>query len=130
MANTWVEVRELAETNAAVTTLEDVLSATVCGGLLNAVTLEVKNTGSAALTDFTLLVKAAEDSLGYQTLISSTGWATAGNTLRSFVGAPHTLAAGASAFLRLDLGPVYAFKLQASCGTTTSTAITGYLTRM
>ena len=131
MANTWVEVRELAEANAAVGgTFEDILSETLTQGILNNLVVEIKNTGAAALTDCSLLVKASEDAAGYQTLITSTAFATLTDTLKAFSGEPHTLAAGASAFLRINLGGVYAFKIQAKCGTTTTTTVNGLLSRI
>ena len=130
MRNISFETRDIAFTNAAVeNALEDVVTETVIRGRYNHIVLEVVNTG-ATLTDFAFLVKASEYAAGFQTLLSSTEWATAGNVLRAFKGAPHTLVTTASAFLWLNIGPIYSFKVQARCGTSSSVAINGTMSRI
>ena len=130
MRNISFEARNITATNAAVeNALEDVVTETIIRGRYNHIVLEIANTG-ASLTDFAFLVKASEDASAFQSLLSSTEWATAGNVLRAFKGAPHTLASGATAFVWLNIGPIYSFKVQARCGTTSAVTINGTMSRI
>ena len=81
-------------------------------GLTN-ITFELANGhGSVALADFALLVQP-HPSAGWHTIISGSTWNTVAGNLKEVVGTLNTLAAGASGFAHVSIGPVYGFKFQA-----------------
>jgi hypothetical protein len=87
-------------------------------------TAEIKNTGSAALTNFVVMVKTHPEG-AWITAITGAGWATASNFLNIASSGLNTLAAGATGWIRLSTTGFFSVKFQASCGTTTSLTIKG-----
>ncbi len=84
-------------------------------GVPQTIAFELSNTG-AALTDFALLAKMSPDASGYQTLISGATWNTVAGNLKEVAGTLNTLASGSKGAAVVEIGPVYAFKFQASIG--------------
>lgn len=114
---------EFGATNAAVTTLEDLLERIV-RGTVSEVCAQISNTGEV-LNAFNLLIQANQ-SAGYETYLSGTDWDTDGTLMRKGVGAPATLASGATAFIYALIPPCYAYKFQAGvASSTTSVTIEG-----
>ena len=91
------------------------------------ISMEVKNTGAAALTDFALLVKAHETG---DWVSAVADWTAVGDILKFKSANVNTLGAGLTALLLLDMGgSPYAIKFQGRCGTTTSAVARGSLFR-
>lgn len=72
---------------------------------------ELAVTGQA-LADFAILIKP-HSGASYHKVKSSTDWNTLGNILTFKLGTLQTLAAGATGYGRVDVGPCYAVKFQA-----------------
>lgn len=68
-----------------------------------------------ALADFALVAKPSKNS-NIVTLISGATWGTVGGILKHKVGALNTLAAGATAYAYVDIGPAYSIAFQAQSG--------------
>ena len=80
--------------------------------------------GSNALANFTLMAKTHKDGT-WQTLIATTAWATIAGRLLDFDGAPHTLAASATATALINVEGLHQVKFQADADTAGSVTIKG-----
>lgn len=110
--------------NAAVTTMEDISPEMILNGRGTSLTFQIANTG-AALTGLQLVAKVRESD-SYVAVLAGTAWNTVAGILRhefTSAGDLNTLGSGASGGAIVELGPWYAVKLQASCGTTTATSV-------
>jgi hypothetical protein len=119
-----------ANTTVAAAALEDVGAEMILAGRYDRIVLEIQNNGAAAgddLADFAILVKP-HHSAGWITLISGGSWAslTADYSAFFFVTDPSSLAKGASSYVNVYLGPVYAVKFQAKAAATKTTSVKIY----
>jgi hypothetical protein len=84
--------------------------------------LEVINGGSAALTDFSLMVKAHENSAEYLNLVTGSAWNSPGVAvpLEWMTARIDTLASGGKAMALIRIPGIYAFKFQAKVASGTA----------
>lgn len=103
------------------TSLTDIGNPIINAAVFSDLFFEVIN-GSTTLTDFALLIKIHPDS-DWVTLMSAADWDTITGILVHKEGTIKTLANGATGIARVNLGPIHAFKFQASVGSSTTTPV-------
>jgi len=88
------------------------------GGMTNLVFDVSVGSGSPALADFALYVFPHRNYSAAHKILSATDWGTITGILKHKVGTIQTLAAGASAYAYVDIGPNYAIAFGAKSGAT------------
>jgi hypothetical protein len=88
----------------------------VGNGGVTKVNLSITNNSvAAALADFALIVQPHKESVP-STAISGSTWGSVAGAIKHVSGTINTLAAGATAYVQLDLGPNHAIAFQAKSG--------------
>lgn len=121
MATPLDRVQVESGTGTGFTTVTTLVSA-VANLPIRRVVFEVHNSGSNALTDLLLQVQA-HPTADWQTLVSSTAWATTTKCVVAVVGTLQTLAGAAKGFAHVETGPVHAVRVRATAGTATTATV-------
>ena len=112
-----------------VNTLENAVNEQIINGIGGTLYLEVDNdtTGGAALTVFSLEVKAHPDTVAFDPIIVA--W-NAGNDFDLFSDiALQSTGNNVIGICHCEIPPCYSFRIQANCGTSTTVDIRGYFSK-
>jgi len=112
-------IKYFSEVNAAIATaFADVGDEVECNGHYTDLVLEITNTGTN-LSDLSLMVKMHPDG-SFVNLVTGAGWATTTPCVKAVTASLNTLATGSVGIAHIELGPVFAFKVQAKVASSTT----------